>query len=248
MKISVCISYYNQPEAIDTILDCLASQTRGADQIIVVDDGSDIPFQRSDVQIIRLERHPERYPRFCGVINRGVEAATGSQLVILSSHWILRPDFLATAESLMEEYIQRENDSPEIPVICIPSQNAGLMVETSEYISEYYYADNHTGYVLHMAAFLPYDERFDSFGGVHGVPEWAYRMMRHGRRFYYDRRLDSIHEAYAYVPNTRYAVRYADSEAFYHRLVGKYPNYPPHDEIARRALSNPVEWIERSHQ
>jgi glycosyltransferase involved in cell wall biosynthesis len=96
-RISVVIPYYNRARFIDECLASVFTQTRAADEIIVVDDASQ-PAERR-----HLDRYADRIrivdqPRNRGVSaarNAGVRAATGTWIAFNDSDDIWVPDKLA---------------------------------------------------------------------------------------------------------------------------------------------------------
>lgn len=235
-KISVCVSYYNQPEALRVFLSSIWDQTRPPDEVIVVDDGSTVyPVTNGWETVVKLQRHPEGFPAFAAVVNRGVERASGDIVFLLSSHWILAPEFVGTVEQLLLDHHRKD-------VICIPLKSGTGPI--SGYMSCPGELDNHTGYCLWRDQYIENDERFDLFGGVHCVVAWVMEMLRAGRRFFYAPELLPLadHGIYHYMSGTWYATRYGPSESLYFSIVEGMP-LDRQDKIVEEAIASPYRTI-----
>jgi glycosyltransferase involved in cell wall biosynthesis len=96
-KISVVIPYYNQPEFIEKALESIYAQTTLPFEIIVVDDGSDLPLQITlkdkSVKVVRVNKNSG----IAVARNVGVKAATGDWIAFLSADDLWEPDFLEVA-------------------------------------------------------------------------------------------------------------------------------------------------------
>ena len=96
MKVSVVIPTWNHYELLTQCLRSLEEQTRPADEIVVVDDGStdDTTVQLaqdfSDVQCI----HRAQNGGFARASNEGLRAAQGEWILLLNNDMTLEPDFL----------------------------------------------------------------------------------------------------------------------------------------------------------
>ena len=107
MKISVVIPAYNAEQTIGRTLDSVLAQTRAADEIIVVDDGSadasaDVIRSYGDkVRLIQQENAGVSVAR-----NAGIEAAAGDWIAFLDGDDEWLPDKL----KLQAEHLQRHPD------------------------------------------------------------------------------------------------------------------------------------------
>ncbi len=104
-KLSIVIPTYNRR---DLIADCLASlkqQSRCADEIVVVDDGSTddtvafVAREDPDVRVVRLERNAG----FCVAVNAGIRVATGDLIFLLNNDMTLAGDCLERLVEAAEE-------------------------------------------------------------------------------------------------------------------------------------------------
>lgn len=99
--LTVVIPTWNHRGLLAECLASLATQSRRADQIIVVDDGSTddtaayVAREWPDVRLVRLEKNAG----FCVAVNAGIRVATGDWVFLLNNDMTLAPDCL---ERLME--------------------------------------------------------------------------------------------------------------------------------------------------
>lgn len=99
MSISVVIPTYNRLHTLDRALSSVFGQTRPAEEVIVVDDGSTdgtaahIKARYPQVRLIEQGNHGVSHAR-----NRGIEAASGRWLALLDSDDEWRPEKLAVQE------------------------------------------------------------------------------------------------------------------------------------------------------
>ncbi|HBR98081.1 MAG TPA: glycosyl transferase [Gammaproteobacteria bacterium] len=104
MNISVVIPTYNRAHTLGRALDSVFAQTRAADEIIVVDDGS------TDGSIHLLERYPEvrvlTQPQqgVSAARNTGIHAAHGDWIAFLDSDDEWLPEKLALQTALIEQH------------------------------------------------------------------------------------------------------------------------------------------------
>jgi glycosyltransferase involved in cell wall biosynthesis len=102
--VSLVVPTFNRCDLIDETLAALLAQTRGAAEIIVVDDGSTDPTQSiletygRAVKTIRIENSGELVAR-----NTGLRAATGDLVAFCDSDDIWAPDCLATLAAQWEQ-------------------------------------------------------------------------------------------------------------------------------------------------
>lgn len=93
-RISVVIPHLNQPEMLARCLASLAENTRPPDEVIVVDNGSDVlPEVPADVTLLR-ENTPGPGP----ARNLGVAHATGDVLAFIDADCLAQFDWLEEAE------------------------------------------------------------------------------------------------------------------------------------------------------
>lgn len=103
MRISVIVSTYNQPRALDLVLTGLARQTRPADEIVIADDGSGaetwalLEAWRGRLPVpLRHVWQPDAGFRKCRILNRAIAAARGDYLVFFDGDCIPAGWCLAT--------------------------------------------------------------------------------------------------------------------------------------------------------
>lgn len=102
MKVSLVVSTYNWPQALDLALAAIERQWRLPDEVIVADDGSAAPTR--DV----VERAAARFPvrlvhvwqedigfRLARVRNRAIAAAQGDYLIFLDGDMVIERHFVA---------------------------------------------------------------------------------------------------------------------------------------------------------
>jgi glycosyltransferase involved in cell wall biosynthesis len=118
MLISVIVSTYNRPDALEAVLLSLLDQTDTRYEIIIADDGSAEPtqavvqkFQHTAAQA-RLTRstapqvihawHSDDGFRLSAVRNLGVHASAGDYLIFLDGDCVVRSNFVARHRTLAE--------------------------------------------------------------------------------------------------------------------------------------------------
>lgn len=102
MKISVIVSTYNWPEALELALGSLLSQTRLPDEIIVGDDGSgpetkavvDRIAASSQVPVVHVWQEDRGF-RLARIRNKAVMAATGDYIIQIDGDIIAERHFVA---------------------------------------------------------------------------------------------------------------------------------------------------------
>ncbi len=105
MRISVIIPVYNREIQIRQAVDSVLQQTRPADEIIVVDDGStdatpDVLESYDDIiYVVRQENQGVSSAR-----NRGIEHASGNWIALLDSDDEWLPDKLARQEAWLKDH------------------------------------------------------------------------------------------------------------------------------------------------
>ncbi len=107
--ISVIVSTYNRPDALDAVLRSLARQSDGDFEVLVADDGS-----RPDTAAVvkpwhgRIGRrvvhvwHPDDGFRLAEIRNRAILAADGVYCIFLDGDCLARGDFVAAHRALAE--------------------------------------------------------------------------------------------------------------------------------------------------
>lgn len=108
-KISVIVTTYNWPEALDATLTSLIGQTDRDFEIIVADDGSteqtrhviDRLRAASPVSVVHVW-HPDEGFRAAAIRNRAIAAASGEYLVLMDGDCFVTADFVATHRALMQ--------------------------------------------------------------------------------------------------------------------------------------------------
>jgi glycosyltransferase involved in cell wall biosynthesis len=104
--VSLVIATYNRGPRIARTLDSVRSQTRRADEVVVVDDcstdgtGDWVRENYPDVRVVR----PERNLRTSGARNFGAAAATGTVLAFLDHDDELLPHAIETLEKKLNDF------------------------------------------------------------------------------------------------------------------------------------------------
>ncbi len=100
-RISVIITTYNSPAALEKVLLGYALQTDRNFEVVVADDGSDQQtaelikqFRASSDLRISHVWHQDNGFRKCEILNRAIEASTGDYLVFTDGDCIPRADFV----------------------------------------------------------------------------------------------------------------------------------------------------------
>ena len=118
MLISVIVSTYNRPDALEAVLLSLLEQTDTRYEIIIADDGSAEPtqevvrrFQATAAQARRTRSsapqvihawHSDDGFRLSAARNLGVHASAGDYLIFLDGDCVVRPNFVARHRTLAE--------------------------------------------------------------------------------------------------------------------------------------------------
>ena len=90
MKLSIIIPYYNTKDMTEELLDALVPQLTDDTEVIVVDDGSRVPFKtKHKVKIIRKENGGVASAR-----NVGLSNADGSYLAFIDSDDLITEDYI----------------------------------------------------------------------------------------------------------------------------------------------------------
>lgn len=100
--VSIIIPTYNRPEAVKRAITSALKQTYVPTEILVVDDGSDVPYEvlPSAVRYIRYEQNRGK----SAVMNDAVKEAKGEYIVFLDDDNVFYPDFLSVCVKYMSEY------------------------------------------------------------------------------------------------------------------------------------------------
>jgi glycosyltransferase involved in cell wall biosynthesis len=107
--ISIIVSTYERPDALDAVLRSLSRQRDRAFEVVVADDGSG-PVTQSVVDDWKRRlgvplasvRHEHRGFRAAEIRNRALLASSGAYCVFLDGDCLARPDFIATHRGLAE--------------------------------------------------------------------------------------------------------------------------------------------------
>lgn len=90
MKLSIIIPYYNTPDMTEELLGVLVPQLTSETEVIIVDDGSRLPFKtKHKVKIIRKENGGVASAR-----NVGMDNANGSYLAFIDSDDLITEDYI----------------------------------------------------------------------------------------------------------------------------------------------------------
>lgn len=102
MKYSFIIPVYNRPEEVDELLDSLTRQTFRDFEVVIVEDGSDVPA-RGVVEryrkLLDIHYHVKSNSGPGPTRNYAVERSHGEYLIILDSDCVLPPGYLAAVEA-----------------------------------------------------------------------------------------------------------------------------------------------------
>jgi GT2 family glycosyltransferase len=103
-EISVVVPTWNGRDLLDTCLTALATQTRPADEIVVVDNGSTDgteSYLSAHWPAVRVVRLPSNRG-FAGGCNAGINATAGDWVALLNNDATPSPGWLAAIESAIE--------------------------------------------------------------------------------------------------------------------------------------------------
>lgn len=106
--ISVIVSTYNRPDALDAVLRALSRQSDRHFEIVVADDGSGAATQRvvrdrsAGAVAVKHVRHEDCGFRLAEIRNLGIRASAGRYVVFLDGDCIARRDFVAAHRRLAE--------------------------------------------------------------------------------------------------------------------------------------------------
>ena len=104
IKLSILISYYNIEKYIGELLEALAPQIRDDIEVILTDDGSDVPFKSSYewLKVIRIE--PNRGTSHAR--NVALEAAEGNYIAFIDGDDVVAKDYV-------EQILERIKGNPD---------------------------------------------------------------------------------------------------------------------------------------
>ena len=105
MKYSVIVPVYNRPDECDELLDSLTRQTAGDFEVVIVEDGSQVPCEEvvskyADRLRVRYFSKPNSGPG--QTRNYGVERAEGEYVLILDSDVVLPEGYMAAVDAELE--------------------------------------------------------------------------------------------------------------------------------------------------
>ena len=106
--ISVIVSTYNRPDALDAVLRALSRQSDRHFEIVVADDGSGAATQRvvrdrsAGAVAVKHVWHEDCGFRLAEIRNLGIRASAGRYIVFLDGDCIARRDFVAAHRRLAE--------------------------------------------------------------------------------------------------------------------------------------------------
>jgi glycosyltransferase involved in cell wall biosynthesis len=136
VSVSLVISTFNQPKALEKVFAGLPLQTRQPQEILISDDGSDDMtrelvnfFAASSPVPVKHIWHPHDGFRKTTILNKTVAAATGSYLIFTDGDCVPHPKFVADHAALAEKgcWVQgrrcfvREEFVPEFEAGKIPA-------------------------------------------------------------------------------------------------------------------------------
>ena len=100
MKLSIIIPYYNTLEYTGELLDTLAPQIKKSVEVILIDDGSEVPFKTGYewVKVIRTKRTNPATAR-----NKGLEVAKGEYIQFIDSDDLVSDDFVESILGAIKE-------------------------------------------------------------------------------------------------------------------------------------------------
>ena len=106
MKYSIIIPVYNRPDEVDELLQSLTTQTFKDFEVVVVEDGSDIPCHEvvekyADRLNLKYFNKPNSGPG--QTRNYGVERSQGEFVIVLDSDVVLPPSYLDATEQALTQ-------------------------------------------------------------------------------------------------------------------------------------------------
>jgi Glycosyltransferases involved in cell wall biogenesis len=100
MKLSIIIPYYNTQAYTDELLSCLAKQITPDIEVIIIDDGSKIPYQApyTWARVIR-----QKNKGVSGARNRGLDEAVGEYIAFIDSDDLVTSDYIRQIMAKIKE-------------------------------------------------------------------------------------------------------------------------------------------------
>ncbi|MCH2133752.1 MAG: glycosyltransferase family 2 protein [Phycisphaerales bacterium] len=109
-SISVIVTTYNRPDALDAVLRGLAAQEERGFEVLIADDGStgetaDLIREQAATFPAPIHHiwHADQGFRAAAITNRAISAATGEYVILMDGDCIPRPCFLSWHRRLAEE-------------------------------------------------------------------------------------------------------------------------------------------------
>ena len=120
MKYSIIIPVYNRPDEVDELLQSLTTQTFKDFEVVIVEDGSDIPCQEvvekyADRLNLKYFTKPNSGPG--QTRNYGVERSQGEFVIILDSDVVLPAGYLQS----IEEQLSILNSQFKLTLLAVPT-------------------------------------------------------------------------------------------------------------------------------
>lgn len=110
MKISVIVTTYNRPDALERVLKGLVNQTRLPEEIMIADDGSDAetremlsPYLKNTRIRIKHIWQEDKGFRAAMIRNKAIMAASGEYIILLDGDCIPAGHFVADHETLAQK-------------------------------------------------------------------------------------------------------------------------------------------------
>jgi glycosyltransferase involved in cell wall biosynthesis len=100
-SVSLIVTTYNWPEALDLTLQSVLAQSRAPDEVLIADDGSAAETARTVERVLggtdlrwRHVRHEDRGVRQSRIKNLAVKFSSGSYLILIDHDVVLHPRFV----------------------------------------------------------------------------------------------------------------------------------------------------------